>query len=386
MDSPKLLRAAFLGSTELPMKQMVEFLAQHGYWVLFVSVLGRQACLPVPANLLLLAAGALAGLGKLNLAGIIVFALAAFLLADTAWYGAGRTWGGKTLEFVCGAAADPCACVGKIAGKFSRYGVRLLLVSKFIIGVDAVAAPMAGISRTSLPRFLVFDAMGAILWSSVYTALGYIFSNQLDHVAEYATAMGKLVLLAGGAWLVALTVLKPIRWYRFLRKFRLARITPEELRDKLRAGGRILVLDLQGGLSQAQGLLGIPGAVRINSRQLSQYMRQHRGVDLATDREVILYCASPGETTSARVALALRQRGFEQVRPLAGGLQSWCEHGFPVTTDVRMLPAPEHAVFVLHDVLRYSRMNAARLLELSVANVDQLLEGARMRIGRTASA
>jgi membrane protein DedA with SNARE-associated domain/rhodanese-related sulfurtransferase len=386
MDSRRMLRAAFLGSAELFMKQMVEFLAQHGYWVLFVSVLGRQACLPVPANLLLLAAGALAGLGKLNVAGIIVFAVAAFLLADTAWYGAGRTWGGRTLEFVCGAAADPSACVGKIAGKFSRHGVRLLLVSKFIIGVDAVAAPVAGISGTGLPRFLVFDAMGAILWSSVYTALGYIFSDQLDHVAEYAAAMGKLAVLAGGAWLVALIILKPIRWYRFLRKFRLARITPEELRDKLNTGGRILVLDLQGGLSHGQGLLAIPGAVRIDSRQLSQYMKQYRGVDLATDREVILYCASPGETTSARVALALRQRGFEHVRPLAGGLQSWREHGFPVTSEVRVLAAPEHAVFVLREVLQFSRMNAARLLETSVANVDQLLEGARKRIGRTASA
>jgi membrane protein DedA with SNARE-associated domain/rhodanese-related sulfurtransferase len=322
------------------MKQMVEFLAQHGYWVLFVSVLGRQACLPVPASLVLVAAGALAGLGKLNLAGIIAFTVAAFLLADLAWYGAGRTWGGRTLEFVCGAAADPGACVGKITGKFHRHGARLLLVSKFIIGVDAVAVPMAGISRTGLPRFLVFDAMGAILWSAAYTALGYIFSDQLDRVAEYAAALGKLVVLAGVAGLGASIILKLVLWYHFLRKFRLARITPEELRDKLNAGGRILVLDLQGG-SQGQELPAIPGAVRINSRQLSQYMKQYRGLDLATNCEVILYCSSPGEATSARVALALRQRGFEHVRPLAGGLQSWRELGFPVTTDVRMLPAPE---------------------------------------------
>jgi membrane protein DedA with SNARE-associated domain/rhodanese-related sulfurtransferase len=368
------------------MKQMVEFLAKHGYWILFVSVVGRQGCLPVPANLLLLAGGALAGLGKLNLAGIIVFPVAAFLLADTAWYGAGRRWGGRTLEFVCGAAGDPCACVDKIAGKFSRHGVRLLLVSKFIIGVDAVAAPMAGISGTRLSRFLVFDALGAILWSCAYTALGYLFSDQLDHVAEYAAAVGKLVLLAGCAGLGALIILKLFRWYRFRRKFKLARITPEELRDKLSAGARILVLDLQGGLSQGQGRVGISGAVRIDPHQLSQYMRQFRGVDLATDREVILYCASPGEATSARVALALRQRGFEHVRPLSGGLQSWREHGFPVTTDVRILPAPEHAVFVLREVLRYSRTNAAHLLKTSVANVDQLLEGALKRIGRTASA
>jgi rhodanese-related sulfurtransferase len=228
--------------------------------------------------------------------------------------------------------------------------------------------------------------MGAIVWSSVYTTLGYIFSDQLDHVAGYAAAMGKLVLLAGVAWLGVLIILKPIRWYRFLRNFRLARITPEELKDKLSAGGRILVLDLQGGLDQGQGLPAIPGAVRIDSRQLSQYMKQYRGVDLATDREVILYCSSPGEATSARVALALRQRGFEHVRPLAGGLQSWREHGFPVTTDVRTLPAPEHAVFVLREVLQYSQIKAARLLKISVANVDLLLEGAWKHVGRTASA
>jgi len=77
------------------MKQMVEFLARYGYWLLFVSVLGRQACLPIPANLLLLAAGALAGLGKLSFVNIVAVSVIAFLLADHAWYEAGRRWGGQ---------------------------------------------------------------------------------------------------------------------------------------------------------------------------------------------------------------------------------------------------------------------------------------------------
>ena len=53
------------------MTEMVQVLAKYGYWLLFVSVLGRQACLPVPTNLLLVAAGAFAGLGRLNPIGIV---------------------------------------------------------------------------------------------------------------------------------------------------------------------------------------------------------------------------------------------------------------------------------------------------------------------------
>jgi membrane protein DedA with SNARE-associated domain/rhodanese-related sulfurtransferase len=368
------------------MREMVEFLARHGYWVLFVSVLCRQACLPVPANLLLVAAGALGGLGKLNLLAIMIFAVAAFLLADMAWYQAGRIWGGRTLEFVCGVSRDPSACVDKISANFSRHGVRLLLVSKFIIGVDAVAAPMSGISRINISQFLAFDALGAFLWSSVYTALGYIFSDQLDHVAEYTAQLGKVLVLAGICGLGVLIILRLVRWYRFLRKFSLARITPEELKEKLSAGARILVLDLQGGLSQTQELAAIPGAVRIDPHLLGKYLKQYRKVDLGTDREVVLYCAARGEVTSARVALALRQRGFADVRPLAGGLQAWRNRGFPVTTDVRMLPAPEHAVFLVREVLLYSRTKAARLLKMSTADIDHLLEHAKRRIGRASSA
>ena len=60
-----------------------------------------------------------------------------------------------------------------------------------------------------------------MFWSATYAALGYIFSNQLDRVAAH---------VAAGA-----------RWQRFVREFKLARITPEQLRGKLNAGEDILL-------------------------------------------------------------------------------------------------------------------------------------------------
>jgi len=362
------------------MKEMVAFLAKQGYWLLFVSVVGRQACLPVPANLLLVAAGALAGLGKLSLIGIVAVSVAAFILADLAWYEAGLKWGGKTLHLVCGSSRNPASCVAQMTERFSRHGVNLLLVSKFIIGLDAVAAPLAGISRTDRRRFLLFDATGAVLWSSAYVALGWTFSDQLDRVATYSGKIGDLALFAGAAALAVLIVRKVVRWHRFLREFRLARITPDQLMDKLNAGENILILDLQGNAKHVQGLMAIPGAVRINPRRLEGYKREYRDRDLATDREVILYCNCPGEYTSAHVALMLRELGFEHVRPLAGGLRAWRERGFPVTSNVETLTSPEHAAFVLREIFQYSRTNAARLLKTSATNIDRLLKQAKQRI------
>jgi membrane protein DedA with SNARE-associated domain len=103
------------------MNETLQFLAQHGYWLLAGAVLGRQACLPIPANLFLLAAGALAHSGKLSLAGAVCVAVATFILADLAWYLAGRRAGDKILHFVCGLSRDPTACVHKATSAFARH-------------------------------------------------------------------------------------------------------------------------------------------------------------------------------------------------------------------------------------------------------------------------
>jgi membrane protein DedA with SNARE-associated domain len=182
--------------------------------------------------LLLVAAGALAGFGRLSFLSVVVLSVTAFLLADLAWYKAGQRWGSRTLHFICGATHGAGSRVDEVTATFSRYGVKSLLVSKFIIGVDAIAAPMSGISGISLPRFLIFDALGAIFWACAYASLGYAFSNQLDSIAMYSEKIGKMVVLAGVAGLCVLIVRKLVHLHRFLTEFRPARITPDQLKSK----------------------------------------------------------------------------------------------------------------------------------------------------------
>jgi rhodanese-related sulfurtransferase len=189
-------------------------------------------------------------------------------------------------------------------------------------------------SGTSVPRFVAFDGVGSALWAGAYAGLGYAFCQQLDKAVSYAGRMGA-VLTAVVLLLVAVLICRRlVSWYHLVRELRLARITPEQLKQKLDSGEKPVIVDVQGCVfHRASHGASIPGAVRINGRRLGQY----KDTPIPDDwrgRDVVLYCSCPNEITSARVALLLEQKGITHVHPLAEGLQGWLSRGFPVTSDV----------------------------------------------------
>lgn len=208
------------------MNDIVQLVLKHGYSVLFCALFAHQLGLPVPGPLFLLAAGALAAAGKLGLVAALVLAIIAAVLGDWPWYEAGRRHGDKVLHFIHRLARDPDAHDRRAKETFARYGPRILVIAKFVPGLDAVTPPLAGISRTSRIRFLGLDAVGAGLYSGVYAALGYVFSHDLERVATYAGRAG--TVLAGLA--LAGLLMYAVRRYRLTRESRLLRTTPSEPR------------------------------------------------------------------------------------------------------------------------------------------------------------
>ena len=208
------------------MNDIVQFVMKHGYSMLFGALFAHQLGLPVPGPLFLLAAGALAAAGKLGLVAVLVLAITACVLGDWPWYEAGRRRGDKVLHFIHRFARDPDAHDRRAKETFARYGPPILVIAKFVPGLDAVTPPLAGISRTSRIRFLGLDAVGAGLYSGAYAALGYVFSHDLQRVAAYAGRVG--AVLAGLA--VAGILMYTVRRYRLTRESRLVRITPPEPR------------------------------------------------------------------------------------------------------------------------------------------------------------
>jgi membrane protein DedA with SNARE-associated domain len=72
------------------------------YLILWAAVCARQVCLPVPANLFLLTAGALVHRGEVNIGLVMSMGVLGCLSGDLLWFEAGRRWGRQILRILCG--------------------------------------------------------------------------------------------------------------------------------------------------------------------------------------------------------------------------------------------------------------------------------------------
>jgi membrane protein DedA with SNARE-associated domain/rhodanese-related sulfurtransferase len=306
------------------MSQLIDLIQHYGLAFVFVNVLLLQAGLPVPAYPTLIVTSALAAHSPSTLFGLVATAVMASVIGNVAWYVAGRRLGGRVLKTLCRMSLSPDSCVRQTESIFARWGAPSLMVAKFIPGFASVATAMAGIVRLPPWRFVLFDAIGAALWSGVAIALGYVFRNAVNDVLRVLAAMGEVGIALIVVAFVVYVIIKWVQRQRFIRQLRMDRMTVDELRDLLAKGRATRVIDVRSPISQA--VTGrIPGAVTVDSSNIK--------VDLLAiepETEVVVYCACPNEATAAKVAKALIQHGFKRVRPLAGGIDAWIAAGYEI--------------------------------------------------------
>ena len=265
---------------------VIQFLLEHGYAVLFAWVFGEQMGLPVPSVPILFAAGALAGEGQLNPTLTFGLAVVASVFSNLLWYQIGRRKGRSVLAMLCRISLNPDSCVRRTSDIFSRHGARSLLVAKFIPGLNQVAPPLAGIFHMPLWRFLLFDGVGACLWVGLFEGLGYLFSDQIEHIAIYTLKLGTSLMIVVVGGLMAYILWKYAQRRRFLRQVQVERITPEELKRKLDAGEDIMILDVRHLLEFQAEPQTIPGAIYLPLEQLKE-----GSFKFPRDREAVLYCS-----------------------------------------------------------------------------------------------
>jgi membrane protein DedA with SNARE-associated domain len=155
--------------------------AAHGYWTVALGLLIENAGVPVPGETILLFASFLAySEHHLHLPWIIVTATLAATLGDNLGYMIGRRGGRPLLDRYRHIFHIPARHVRRGERLFSRYGCVTIFFARFIFGLRVIAGPLAGVLRMPWREFALFNFLGAALWVTVISIVGYIFGRHWD--------------------------------------------------------------------------------------------------------------------------------------------------------------------------------------------------------------
>jgi len=183
---------------------ILQIFEQYGYWAVFLGVMLENAGLPVPGETMLLAGAVLAHFDRLRLVWVILAAVAGAILGDNMGFLIGR-WGGRTLAVRHGwkfGLTEPR--LAKFEAFFEKHGPKTVFIARFVTGLRVFGALLAGASRLPWLTFSLYNAAGAVVWSVVIGAAGYLLGHSWESIERWVGRGGTAALAAVvivGLWL-----------------------------------------------------------------------------------------------------------------------------------------------------------------------------------------
>ena len=188
-----------------------DYLAHYGYWAVAAALLLENAGLPVPGETMLLLASFLAfSEHRLRLPYIILVGVCAATIGDNLGFLLGH-YGGKPLLERYRKVPRVYRTIARGESLIHRYGSFAIFIARFIAGMRIIAGPLAGVLHMPWRKFVVFNFLGAAVWVTVISSVGYFFGRHWDELARIMKGFNLAVLLAA-------VLLAVFFWWRQRRK------------------------------------------------------------------------------------------------------------------------------------------------------------------------
>ena len=267
------------------MNRLIALVLRHGVPLVAANVFLEQIGAPIPAVPTLMIAGALARNGQMSSTHVMMAAIVASLLADTIWFVLGRQYGYRILRLLCRISLSPDSCVRDTEANFERWGMKSLLVAKFIPGFSTVAPPLAGATNAGIVEFIVYDSVGAAFWAGGAVLVGRVFHHAIGSVVDRLENLGGWAVVFVVSVLALFIIVKWLQRVRFIKQLRVARIQPDELNSKFEQGNVPLIVDARSAGARKRDPRHIPTAVAASPEELIERLR-----DADPLQEIVLYC------------------------------------------------------------------------------------------------
>lgn len=161
------------------------FIQDHGnliYLLLFMIIFVETGLVVMPflpGDSLLFVAGSLAAIGSLELGLLLALLIPAAILGDNINYWVGRYFGERVTGWrLFGKRLVREKDLAKTHGYFEKYGVRTIIIARFVPIVRTITPFVAGVGKMNYrKKFLPYDITGGVLWISLLLMAGFLFGQ-----------------------------------------------------------------------------------------------------------------------------------------------------------------------------------------------------------------
>ncbi len=184
---------------------LTQAIETFGYLLVFFAIAVESMGIPFPGETALIAAAIYAGTGHgLNITLVIAAAGAGAIGGDNLGYSIGRYGGYPLVRKLLRVLHLKETSLAMTQRYFEEHGSKTVFIGRFFAILRCWAAFLAGVNQMSWRTFLVWNALGGIVWATIYGTLGYLLGNNLPLLGRVLGALG---ILGGIVVVVALAVL-----------------------------------------------------------------------------------------------------------------------------------------------------------------------------------
>ena len=150
-----------------------------GLWFVVFAETGLAVGFFLPGDSLLVVSGLFAAAGKLNVALVMLAFFLGSVIGDSTGYWTGRAMG-KTLFNRESSRIFKPSRVEKAHAFFEKYGVKTVILARFIPIVRTFAPLVVGAAEMPYSKFLPFSIIGGLLWIPSMVLAGYFLGGVIE--------------------------------------------------------------------------------------------------------------------------------------------------------------------------------------------------------------
>lgn len=176
--------------------QLIIYLREYGLWLLSLSIILQCNGIPTGANIMVMAAGAFAYAGELNIISLSLTVFMSNVVGDLSSYYLWKYLGSWILLHLPRLEGQLDFGMNKASDFLERFGFLAVIFTRIPFSALALVTNIvAGTTGYALSKFILADVIGELMWTAFNLGVGYWFGDSWETASSVISQFGMWVLL-----------------------------------------------------------------------------------------------------------------------------------------------------------------------------------------------